>query len=290
MYNLITGNKSHRKDNNMIGYKELNTIEEYIKAKIDFSPKAGLVLGSGLGGFSKKIEKVSEIPYSEIPSFPVSTVDGHNGSFIFGYIGRNRLPIVAMNGRVHYYEGYHMSEVVAPIRTMGMLGAKAIILTNAAGGINLSFSPGDLMIIKDVITTFIPNPLIGPNIEELGTRFPDMSKIFSPRLINILENISKEVGVDIREGIYAQCTGPSFETPAEINMLRVLGADAVGMSTACEAIAARHMGIEVCGVSCISNMAAGILDQPLTHAEVQETADKVSSHFESIILGLCENL
>ena len=195
-----------------------------------------------------------------------------------------------MNGRVHYYEGYHMSEVVAPIRTMGMLGAKAIILTNAAGGINLSFSPGDLMIIKDVITTFIPNPLIGPNIEELGTRFPDMSKIFSERLINILENVSKEVGVNLLEGIYAQCTGPRFETPAEINMLRPLGADAVGMSTACEAIAARHMGIEVCGVSCISNMAAGILDQPLIHAEVQETADKVSSHFESIILGLCENL
>ena len=274
----------------MIGYKELNTIKEYIKGKTDFAPKVGLVLGSGLGGFSRKIEKVAEIPYSEIPDFPVSTVEGHNGSFIFGYIGNNRLPIVAMNGRVHYYEGYHMSEVVAPVRIMGMLGARSIILTNAAGGINLSFNPGDLMIIKDVITTFIPNPLIGPNIDELGTRFPDMSKIFSARLINILENVSKEVAVNLCEGVYAQCTGPSFETPAEIKMLRTIGADAVGMSTACEAIAARHMGLEVCGISCISNMAAGILDQPLTHAEVQETADKVSSHFESIILGLCQNL
>ena len=274
----------------MIGYKELNTIKEYIEAKTNFTPKAGLVLGSGLGGFSKRIDKIAEIPYSEIPGFPVSTVEGHNGSFIFGYIGKNRLPIVAMSGRVHYYEGYHMSEVVAPVRTMGLLGAKTIILTNAAGGINMSFNPGDLMIINDVITTFIPNPLIGPNIEELGTRFPDMSKIFSARLINILENVSKETSVHLREGIYAQCTGPSFETPAEINMLRTLGADAVGMSTACEAIAARHMGLEVCGISCISNMAAGILDQPLTHAEVQETADKVSSHFESIILGLCQNL
>lgn len=274
----------------MIGYKELNTIKEYIKGKTDFSPKAGLVLGSGLGGFSKKIKKAAEIPYAEIPRFPVSTVEGHNGSFIFGYIGKNRLPIVAMNGRVHYYEGYHMSEVVAPVRIMGMLGAKSIILTNAAGGINLSFKPGDLMIIKDVITTFIPNPLIGPNIDELGTRFPDMSKIFSDRLMDVLKMVSKESDVNLCEGVYAQCTGPSFETPAEIKMLRTIGADAVGMSTACEAIAARHMGLEVCGISCISNMAAGILDQPLTHAEVQETADKVSAHFESIILGLCQNL
>lgn len=274
----------------MIGYKELNTIKGYIEDKINFTPRAGLVLGSGLGGFSKKIEKIAEIPYSEIPGFPVSTVEGHNGSFIFGYIGSNRLPIVAMNGRVHYYEGYHMSEVVAPVRVMGMLGAKTIVLTNAAGGINLSFKPGNLMIIKDVITTFVPNPLTGPNIEELGTRFPDMSKIFSDRLMEILRKVSKEAGVNLSEGTYAQCTGPSFETPAEISMLRTLGADAVGMSTACEAIAARHMGLEVCGISCISNMAAGILDQPLTHAEVQETADKVSSHFESVILGLCENL
>ncbi len=274
----------------MIGYKELNTIKEYIVSKANFAPKAGLVLGSGLGGFSKKIEKVAEIPYSEIPGFPVSTVEGHNGSFIFGYIGNNKLPIVAMNGRVHYYEGYHMSEVVAPVRIMGMLGAKSIILTNAAGGINLSFAPGNLMIIKDVITTFIPNPLIGPNIDDLGTRFPDMSKIFSDRLIEVLKMVSKKSDINLCEGVYAQCTGPSFETPAEIKMLRTLGADAVGMSTACEAIAARHMGLEVCGISCISNMAAGILDQPLTHAEVQETADKVSAHFESIILGLCQNL
>ena len=274
----------------MIGYKELNTIKEYIVSKTNFAPKAGLVLGSGLGGFSKKIEKVSEIPYSEIPDFPVSTVEGHNGSFIFGYIGSNKLPIVAMNGRVHYYEGYHMSEVVAPVRIMGMLGAKSIILTNAAGGINLSFAPGNLMIIKDVITTFIPNPLIGQNINELRTRFPDMSKIFSDRLMEVLKRVSKKSDISLCEGVYAQCTGPSFETPAEIKMLRTLGADAVGMSTACEAIAARHMGLEVCGISCISNIAAGILDQPLTHAEVQETADKVSAHFESIILGLCQNL
>lgn len=274
----------------MIGYRELNTIKEYIEAKTNFKPKVGLVLGSGLGGFSSKIEKVAEIPYSEIPDFPVSTVEGHNGSFIFGYIGKNRLPIVAMNGRVHYYEGYHMSEVVAPVRIMGMLGARSIILTNAAGGINLSFNPGDLMIIKDVITTFIPNPLVGPNIDELGTRFPDMSKIFSDRLMEVLKMVSKESDVTLCEGVYAQCTGPSFETPAEIKMLRTIGADAVGMSTACEAIAARHMGLEVCGISCISNMAAGILDQPLTHAEVQETADKVSVHFEAIVLGLCERL
>lgn len=273
-----------------MNYQDLNTIAEYIKSKTDFSPKVGLVLGSGLGGFSKKIDKVYEIPYSEIPGFPVSTVQGHNGSFIFGYIGKNRLPIVAMNGRVHYYEGYSMSQVIAPIRTMGLLGVKTIILTNAAGGINLDYEPGNLMAIKDVLTFFIPNPLIGPNIEELGTRFPDMSKIFTPHLLEKLTQVSKEKGINIQTGVYAQYTGPSFETPSDIKMLRSLGADAVGMSTACEAIAARHMGLEVCGISCISNMAAGILDQPLTHAEVQETADRVADDFESLIMGLCEKL
>ncbi len=274
----------------MLNYSDLQKITDYIRSNTDFAPKVGLVLGSGLGGFSKKIEKVMEIPYSEIPGFPVSTVEGHNGSFIFGYIGENRLPIIAMNGRVHYYEGYHMSEVVAPVRTMGLLGAETLVLTNAAGGINLDFEPGNLMMIEDIISVFIPNPLVGPNIEELGTRFPDMSKIFSSRLGDILKDVANEAGITLRQGVYAQCTGPSFETPADIKMLRTLGADAVGMSTACEAIAARHMGLEVCGISCVSNMAAGILDQPLTHAEVQETADKVSGDFEALVLGLCQRL
>lgn len=274
----------------MLYYSDLEKIKGYIRKKTDFAPKVGLILGSGLGGFSKKINKVMEIPYSEIPGFPVSTVEGHNGSFILGYIGKNNLPIIAMNGRVHYYEGYHMSEVVAPIRTMGLLGAETIILTNAAGGINLDFEPGNLMMIKDIISVFVPNPLIGPNIQELGTRFPDMSKIFSSRLCTLLKEVAESSNMILKEGVYAQCTGPSFETPSDIKMLRTLGADAVGMSTACEAIAARHMGLEVCGISCISNMAAGILDQPLTHAEVQETADKVSGDFEALVLGLCDKL
>lgn len=274
----------------MLNYSDLQRITDYIRTKTDFTPKVGLTLGSGLGGFSKKITKVAEIPYSEIPGFPVSTVEGHNGSFIFGYIGKNKLPIIAMNGRVHYYEGYSMSDVVAPVRSMGLLGAEIVILTNAAGGINLDFEPGNLMMIKDIISVFVPNPLVGPNIDNLGTRFPDMSKIFSHRLQVKLKDVANAYGIMLKEGVYAQCTGPSFETPAEIKMLRALGADAVGMSTACEAIAARHMGIEVCGVSCVSNMAAGILDQPLTHAEVQETADKVSGDFETLVLGLCERL
>ena len=195
-----------------------------------------------------------------------------------------------MKGRVHFYEGYEMSDVVMPVRIMGLLGAEKLILTNAAGGVNQSFAPGDLMMITDHISTFIKSPLIGPNVEELGTRFPDMSHVYDMELCEKIRQAAGRTGITLREGIYLQCTGPNYETPAEIRMIRTLGADAVGMSTVCEAIAARHMGMRVCGISCITNMAAGILDQPLNHREVQETADRVKDSFERLITEVIVSL
>lgn len=228
------------------------------------------------------------VQYAEIEGFPVSTVKGHKGRFVFGYVGET--PVVIMQGRVHYYEGYDMSDVVLPTRLMGMMGAKKIILTNAAGGINETFSPGDFMMITDHISTHVPSPLIGPNMDEIGTRFPDMSEVYSKRLQDIVKKSADECGINLKEGVYVQLTGPNYETPAEIRMCRILGGDAVGMSTACEAMAARHMGLEVCGISCITNMAAGVSDRPLDHQEVQEIADKVSGEFKKLITAVIENM
>lgn len=254
---------------------------ESIKDRVPFEPDVALVLGSGLGDFADCIENKVCIPYNEIEGFPTSTVAGHAGMFVLGNIGN--IKIIAMKGRVHYYEGYTMDKVVLPIRIMKLLGAKTFVVTNAAGGINTSFTPGDLMMITDQITSFVPSPLIGPNIEELGTRFPDMSAIYTKTLQEKMRETAKELGVEIKEGVYLQTTGPAYETPAEIRMFRTLGADAVGMSTTVEATVARHMGMEVAGVSCITNMASGILDAPLNHKEVQETADKVKKNFGALI-------
>jgi len=259
-----------------------------IRERTSFVPKVALVLGSGLGGYARNMEVEAEIPYSEIKGFPVSTVQGHDGRFLFGTVAG--VPVAAMKGRVHYYEGYDISDVVMPARLMGLMGAKFLFLTNAAGGIDLSFSPGDLMLIRDHISSFVPSPLIGPNIEELGTRFPDMGKVYDPEIRELVKRVAAEEGIDLKEGVYLQATGPQFETPAEIKAYRLLGASAVGMSTAVEAIAANHMGLKVLGVSCISNMAAGILDQPLTHAEVQETADRVAAKFEKLVTGVIKEL
>ena len=269
-------------------YEKLMNCLAQVRKKTDFVPEVALVLGSGLGGYARNMEVACEIPYSEIEGFPVSTVPGHEGRYIFGYVGG--VPMVAMKGRVHYYEGYPISDVVLPVRLMGLLGAKKLILTNAAGGIDLSFEPGDLMAIRDHIVSFVPSPLVGPNIEELGTRFPDMSRVYDPALAALIEEAAAEEGIPLKEGVYLQTTGPQFETPAEIKAFRRLGANAVGMSTAVEAVAARHMGLRVCGISCISNMAAGILDQPLTHAEVQETADRVADRFERLVSALIVKL
>ncbi len=262
-------------------YNRLERCAEAIRKRTDFAPKAALVLGSGLGEYAEKMDVEAEVRYKEIEGFPVSTVAGHDGKFLFGHV--KGVPIVAMKGRVHYYEGYDMAEVVMPIRIMGLLGAEKLLLTNAAGGINMGFRPGDLMMITDHISTFVPSPLRGANVEELGTRFPDMSYVYAPELCRIIRAAARKLDIRLEEGVYVQCPGPNYETPAEIRMLRTMGADAVGMSTACEAIAASHMGMKVCGISCITNMAAGIQEQPLDHREVQVTASKIKDTFERLV-------
>ena len=226
-------------------YDKLNKCLECVRKQTDFVPKVAIVLGSGLGNYADNIKVECEIDYSSIEGFPVSTVPGHAGKFIFGYV--DDVPVVCMKGRVHYYEGYDLSDVVLPIRLMGLLGAKILFLTNASGGINKSFKAGDFMMITDHISSFAPNPLIGQNIEELGTRFPDMSHIYRPELCEIIENTAKEDNIPLKKGVYVQTTGPSFESPAEIRMMQTLGADAVGMSTVPEVIAARHCGMRVLG-------------------------------------------
>ena len=262
-------------------YDKLLKCYDCYKKKIDFEPKVAVVLGSGLGNFAKVVDVKAELPYSEIEGFPVSTVPGHAGKFIFGYI--NEVPVVLMQGRVHYYEGYPITDVVLPTRLMKMMGAKVLFLTNASGGINPAFHAGSLMLIQDHISLFAPNPLIGPNIEELGTRFPDMSHVYDEDLQEIIKKTAKENEIELFEGVYAQLTGPSFESPAEIQMLYKMGASAVGMSTVVEAIAANHMGMKICGVSCVSNLAAGMNSAPLTHEEVQEAANAVAPKFEKLL-------
>lgn len=262
-------------------YEKLMGCYTCVRKKTDFEPKVAIVLGSGLGDFAETIQVVQELPYGEIEGFPVSTVPGHAGKFIFGYI--DGVPVVCMKGRVHYYEGYPISDVVLPARLMKLLGAEVLFLTNAAGGVNTSFHAGDLMLIKDQISVFAPNPLIGPNIDELGVRFPDMSTVYDGGLQQLIRKTAKENGIFLQEGVYAQLTGPSFESPAEIRMLRTLGCDAVGMSTVVEAIAANHMGMRICGISCICNLAAGMTANPLTHEEVQEAADTAAPHFKALV-------
>lgn len=265
----------------MSAYEKLLKYVRIMQEKTTIQPKLALVLGSGLGGYAKKMDVREVISYTELEGFPVSTVTGHRGCFLFGYLAG--VPVVAMQGRVHYYEGYSMEDVVLPIRLMGMLGAKVLFLTNAAGGIRPDFRPGDLMMLTDHIAVTVPNPLIGPNLEALGTRFPDMSEIYNGRLQNLLREAAKNTHISLQQGVYVQLSGPSYETPAEIRMLRSWGADAVGMSTACEAIAAHHMGMQVCAVSCITNMAAGLSANKLNHEEVQENADQTAEAFERFV-------
>ena len=267
---------------------KLKTCLASIREKTDFRPEAALILGSGLGDYAEGIQIEAAVDYGDIEGFPVSTVKGHKGRFVFGYVGK--VPVVIMQGRVHYYEGYPMSDVVLPTRLMGLLGAKKLILTNAAGGINESFQPGDFMMITDQIATGVPSPLIGPNLEELGDRFPDMSEVYSKRIREVIRKAAKECGIPLREGVYVQLTGPNYETPAEVRMCRIWGGDAVGMSTACEAMAARHMGMEIGGISCITNLAAGLSAGKLDHKEVQETADRVSAQFKELVTKIIENL
>ncbi len=252
-----------------------------IKDKITAKPDIALVLGSGLGDFADNISDKQYIPYAEIEGFPVSTVAGHAGTYVFGKIGDKQ--VVAMQGRVHYYEGYTMEQVVLPIKIMHLMGADTLLLTNAAGGINRTFQPGDLMMITDQITSFVPSPLIGPNNEALGTRFPDMSQVYDRALQDKILLAAKACDISLKQGVYLQTTGPNYETPAEIRMFEKMGADAVGMSTTCEAMAAVHMGMRVAGISCITNMAAGIQNAPLNHREVSDTANRIAKQFAALV-------
>ena len=269
-------------------YEKLVKCYESVREKIDFKPEIALVLGSGLGDYGETIQVEATLGYHEIEGFPVSTVEGHKGRFIFGYV--NEVPVVCMQGRVHYYEGYDMTDVVLPTRLMKMMGAKVLFLTNAAGGLNYDFAPGDFMMLTDHIMNFVPSPLIGANINELGLRFPDMSDIYKKDLQDVIRKTAKDLGIKLQEGVYIQLTGPNFETPAEVRMCRILGADAAGMSTAAEAVAANHMGMKVCAISCISNMGCGMEDQPLSHIEVQETADRVAGQFKELVTASITNI
>ncbi|MCL2366773.1 MAG: purine-nucleoside phosphorylase [Oscillospiraceae bacterium] len=252
-----------------------------IREKTDFKPKVALVLGSGLGSFAEEVDIVATINYEDIEGFPISTVPGHQGRFVFGHI--SKIPVIVMQGRVHFYEGYSIADVVLPIRLMRLLGAEILMLTNAVGSINLNFAAGDFMLIKDHILYGVPSPLIGHNIDDLGTRFPDMSEVYKKTLCEKISSAAKSLDIELHEGVYLQTSGPNFETPAEIRAYRAMGADVVGMSTACEAVAANHMGMHVCGISCVSNLAAGISKTPLTHDEVQEMADKAAPQFRALV-------
>ncbi|MDQ0161461.1 purine-nucleoside phosphorylase [Bacillus alveayuensis] len=260
----------------------------FLKERFEHHPEIGLILGSGLGILADEIEKPVKIPYQDIPGFPVSTVEGHAGQLVFGTLKGKT--VVAMQGRFHYYEGYSLDQVTFPVRVMKELGVEKLIVTNAAGGINESFQPGDLMIITDHINNLGHNPLIGPNDPELGVRFPDMSEAYDKELRQLAKNVARELNIAVQEGVYVANTGPCYETPAEVRMLRIVGGDAVGMSTVPEVIVAKHSGLKVLGISCISNMAAGILDQPLTHDEVIETTEKVKSNFLNLVKTIIEKM
>ena len=269
---------------------EMKRIDEAAAKVLAVCGKAdiGVILGSGLGDYAEALEDAVKLPYSEIPGFPRSTVAGHAGMWCCGTLHGKR--VVMMQGRFHYYEGYGMKDVTLPVRVMQKIGVKTLIVTNAAGGVNLGYHPGELMVIGDMFSMTAQNPLIGPNLDAFGPRFPDMSCAFDKELRALAHECANEQGFALREGVYAQMTGPTYETPAEIRMLRTLGADAVGMSTVPEVIVARHGGMRVLGISCITNMAAGILDQPLNHAEVTETANRVKGQFRHLLDRLIEKM
>ena len=270
----------------MTAYEKLQKCLACVREKTDFVPDVALILGSGLGALADEIDAVATIDYHDIEGFPVSTVPGHKGRFVFGTFGKTK--VVIMQGRVHYYEGYSIEDVLLPTRLMRLMGAKVLFLTNAAGGINKSFSVGDFMIIRDQIMCFFPNPLLGANMEELGPRFPDMTHVYDPALCDLVRDTAAKLDIGVQEGVYCQLTGPTYETPAEIKMLGILGADSVGMSTACEATAGHHAGMKVCGISCITNLAAGISPTPLSHQEVFDTANRVAPYFRKLVRASIE--
>lgn len=268
----------------MTELERIDRCVQSLKEKLNVVPDRAVILGSGLGGLTGRMSDCTIIPYGDIPGFPQPTVEGHRGEMIVGQLGGKH--VLAMAGRFHYYEGHPLATVIFPARVLARLGIRSLLITNAAGGVNQNFVAGDLMLIRDHLNMTGRNPLEGDNIDELGTRFPDMSKVYSPKLMDLAGSLAASLGQNLREGVYAWMSGPSYETPAEIRMLRSLGADAVGMSTVPEAIAAVHAGIEVAGISLITNMAAGVLDQALTHQEVTECANAAAPRFEALVEAL----
>ena len=254
---------------------------EFLRSRIPFVPQTALVLGSGLGDFADTLEDAVRIPFAQIPNFPQPTVEGHTGAFVFGR--KEGKQVVALQGRLHYYEGFTQQELTLPIRVLAALGAKNLVLTNAAGGVNLNFRPGDLMLIADHINFSGSNPLIGPNLDSFGPRFPDVSDLYTKDLRMAIRDKAAEAGIPVQQGVYLMYSGPNYETPAEIRAFRTLGADAVGMSTVPEALVAGHCGMRVVGISCITNMAAGVLPVKLNHAEVVETAALVHDRFQKLL-------
>ncbi|MCC3869861.1 purine-nucleoside phosphorylase [Terrisporobacter mayombei] len=269
-------------------YTKIKESVDYINSKTEIKPNIGLILGSGLGVLADEIENPIKIKYDEIPNFPVSTVEGHAGQLVIGNLQGKT--VVAMQGRFHYYEGYSMEMITFPVRVMKELGAETIFVTNAAGGANKDYKPGDLMIITDHINLSGNNPLIGPNDNRIGTRFPDMSVAYTKEYAELAKKCADKLNIKVQEGVYAFFSGPTYETPAEVRMARILGADAVGMSTAPEVIVASHSKLKVVGISCITNMAAGILDQPLNHEEVIETTQKVQGEFLALVKTIVSEL
>jgi len=262
-------------------FEKIERASEYILSRISEVPQIGLVLGSGWGEFAERVEEAVRIPYSEVPGFPATGVAGHAGEWVFGRIAGKGVAV--MSGRFHYYEGHDMKKVTLPVRVMQKIGVKTLMLTNAAGGVNGEFDVGDLMVISDHISFTGMSPLFGPNVDEMGPRFLDMTHAYDRELRLLAHQTAEKQGFRLREGVYAQMPGPCYETPAEIRMLRVLGADAVGMSTVPEVVAARHGGMRVMGLSCITNMAAGVLDRPLSHDEVMEASRKAAGRIEAFL-------
>jgi purine-nucleoside phosphorylase len=271
-----------------VNFQQIEQAVTYLQGKYTKTPRIGLILGSGLGVLADEIEDAVKIRYEDIPEFPISTVEGHAGQLVFGSLSGKE--VVAMQGRFHYYEGYSFDQVTFPVRVMKELGVEVLVVTNAAGGVNETYEPGDLMIISDHINNMGSNPLIGPNDNRFGARFPDMSEPYNKELRLIARNVAEKLNIRIQEGVYVGNTGPTYETPAEVRMIRTFGGDAVGMSTVPEVIVAKHAGLKILGISCISNMASGILDQPLTHDEVIETTEKVRKDFLLFVKEIVKNI
>lgn len=268
--------------------EQVQQAAEFLNGQLNQQPQIGLILGSGLGVLADEITSPYIISYKDIPGFPVSTVAGHKGQLVFGELEGQQ--VVAMQGRFHFYEGYDLQTVTFPVRVLKLLGVTSLIVTNAAGGVNKNFSAGDLMIIEDHINWLHSNPLMGPNAEEIGTRFPDMSLAYHPDLLATAEQAAADCQINIQKGVYLATSGPSYETPAEIRMMRTMGADAAGMSTVPEVISANHAGMKVLGISCISNLAAGILDQPLSHDEVIESTESVREDFLTLVKDILKKM